>query len=207
MPHFKGPCGEVVVHTLHMVLQHVDLQENPDISENLARMSEERETLVLLLEKTLTDLRDGHYASLVNFVEREHDTREKMRAVATKEEEVMRDVEQLTAKLKEEDEKHAAEMENKRLSLNDLKEKLRKLKIDTTLTLRYARKEAAAKTESTARFYTAEESDILTQIEAIKHKMDMENAVHAEEMELLRRGLFVFFAPYHPLPSGFSSEV
>lgn len=158
------------------------------MSESLARITEEREALALLLEKTLTDLRDGHYSSLVTFVEKEHDTREKMRAVAYQEEEVMKEVEQLTVKLREEDEKHAAEMETKKLELSDIKDKLRKLKIDTTLTLRYARKEAAAKTESTARACTAEEADILTKINEVRKNIELETEVHDKEMEVLKLG-------------------
>lgn len=134
----------------------------------------------------MTDLRDSHYSSLVLFVEREHDTREKMRAVASKEEEVMKEVEVLTAKLREEDEKHAAEMETKKAELAELKERLRKLKIDTTLTLRYARKEAAAKTEATARGFTAEESAALAAVEEMRKKMTMELEVHDKEMTVLR---------------------
>lgn len=164
------------------------LQDNPDISENIARISTEREGLSLLLEKTLTDLRDGHYASLVTFVEREHSAREKMRAVTTKEEEVMREVKRLSDTLREEDEKHASEMELKRKELNELKERLRKLKIDTTLTLRYARKEAMAKTEATARTFTAEEMEVMSQIEELRKRLDIEHSVHEQTLDVLRRG-------------------
>jgi len=164
------------------------LKENPDLSETVARITEEREALISLLERTLTNLRDGHYGALVDFVEKENDMREKMRAVASKEEEVMKEVDTLTGMLKEEEEKHAADMEAKRLELTDLKEKLRKLKVDTTLTLRYARKEASARTEGGVRQFSAEEADLMADIEDTRKKIDTERSVHDQTMEILRRG-------------------
>jgi hypothetical protein len=164
------------------------LKENPDLSETVARITEEREALISLLERTLTNLRDGHYGALVDFVEKENDMREKMRAVASKEEEVMKEVDTLTGMLKEEEEKHAADMEAKRLELTDLKEKLRKLKVDTTLTLRYARKEASARTEGGVRQFSAEEADLMADIDDTRKKIDTERSVHEQTMEILRKG-------------------
>jgi hypothetical protein len=79
-------------------------------------------------------------------------------------------------------------MEAKRLELTDLKEKLRKLKVDTTLTLRYARKEASARTEGGVRQFSAEEADLLADIDDTRKKIDTERAVHEQTMEILRRG-------------------
>lgn len=163
------------------------LKENPEIGDNLARITEEREALALLLEKTLTDLRSGHFKTLVDFVQREHDMRDKLRAVASKEEEVTQEVARLNATLREEEEKHAAEMEAKQKELSTLKEELRKLKVSTTLKLRYARKEAAAKTEGSTRAFTAEEADLIRQIEDTRAKVDIELSVHDQTMEVLKK--------------------
>lgn len=165
-----------------------NLKEHPDLSETVSRITEEREALVQLLERTLSALREGHYAPLVDFVEKERDVRDKLRAVASKEEEVLKEVDTLTTLLKEEEDKHAADMEARRLELGDLKEKLRKLKVDTTLTLRYARKEASARTEAAVRGFTAEESDLQTQIDAMRRRIALEKTVHDEAMEAMRRG-------------------
>ncbi|RYG56527.1 hypothetical protein EON66_02690 [archaeon] len=159
--------------------------------EGISRILEEREALALLLEKTLTDLRDGHFSALSTFVDRENAARQKMRAVASQEEEVLKEVERLTSVLKEEDEKHALDMESKRKELEELKEKLRKLKVDTTLTLRYARKEAAAKTESMSRAYTAEEAELMRNIEELRKKAEVEAFVHEQTMDVLKKGKWV----------------
>jgi len=164
------------------------LRENPDVSENLARIAEEREALASLLEKTLSDLRDGHYRSLASFVSKEREARAKMRAAVNKEEEVLREVDRLTTTLKEEEERHAADMEARRLEQAELKERLRKLKIDTTLTLRYTRKEAAATTDSAARAHTAAEMAVVDEIEAIRKRSETERRVHDQTMDALRRG-------------------
>lgn len=164
-----------------------NLKEHPDLSETVSRITEEREALVQLLERTLSALREGHYAPLVDFVEKERDVRDKLRAVASKEEEVLKEVDTLTTLLKEEEDKHAADMEARRLELGDLKEKLRKLKVDTTLTLRYARKEASARTEAAVRGFTAEESDLQAQIDAMRRRIALEKTVHDEAMDAMRR--------------------
>ena len=45
------------------------------------RLADEREHLSLLLERTLVDLRAGHFRTLAEFVSREHEAREKLRVV------------------------------------------------------------------------------------------------------------------------------
>jgi hypothetical protein len=157
------------------------------VSDNLARIAEERDALATLLERTIADLRDGHYDSLATFVTREQEARARLQAVAAKEEETTREVESLAATLKEEEDKHHGEMEAKRAEVAALKERLRKLKVDTTAALRYARKEASARTEAVARLFSADEGELMAAIDAVRKQMDVENAVHEATVETLRR--------------------
>lgn len=98
------------------------------------------------------------------------------------------EVEKLAQALREEEDKHAAEADVKRAELSKLKELLRRLKQDTMLTLRYARKEAAAKTESLARGYGADEEDVEAAIEELRGRIETEALVHEQSMGVLKGG-------------------
>lgn len=115
---FKEVQAEIVAtgEALRESLKNLtrSLKDNPNIGENLGRVAEEREAMQLLLERTLMDLRDGHFNSLSEFVRRETEQREKLSLVSSREEETAAAVNSLAATLKEEEDKHAQEVEMKR---------------------------------------------------------------------------------------------
>ena len=47
---------------------HACAQENPNVGENLRKISEERELLLELLSKTLIELQEGRFDSLLKHV-------------------------------------------------------------------------------------------------------------------------------------------
>ena len=98
------------------------------------------------------------------------------------------EVEKLAQALREEEDKHAAEADVKKGELSTLKELLRRLKQDTMLTLRYSRKEAAAKTESLARGYGADESEVEGAIDELRTRIETEMLVHDQSMGVLKSG-------------------
>jgi hypothetical protein len=148
----------------------------------------EREALTVLLSHGLDDLRDRHAGSLVDFVKREHAIEEEALAVGTREEQLLAEIDKLKASLREESEKHAAEMETKNASVAALKQQLRRLKVDTTLSLRYARKETAAQAENATLSLSAEERAVLGMIEELRKKLDAELGAHEQTMDVLKHG-------------------
>jgi hypothetical protein len=167
------------------------LTDKPDIADNLARIAEERDAMQLLLDRTLAELRSGasgggSYGGLSDFVRRETEQRERMAAVSTREGEAVAEVESLAATLKEEEEKHGAEAEMKRAEIGVLKEKLRKMKADAGLTLRYARKEAAARNEAAGRVNGVGEAAVAATVDALKAQLAAENAAHDASMGVLK---------------------
>jgi hypothetical protein len=98
------------------------------------------------------------------------------------------EVERVALQLREEEDKYAAEAESKRAELSVLKEQLRKLKSDAMLTLRYARKEAAALTESSARAFGADEESVAASIEDLRSKIATEALVHEQSIGVLKAG-------------------
>ena len=98
------------------------------------------------------------------------------------------EVEKLAQALRDEEDKHAAEADAKKAELATLKELLRRLKQDTMMTLRYARKEASAKTESMARGYGADEEEVEAEIEELSKRIETETLVHEQSMGVLKAG-------------------
>ncbi len=163
------------------------LKDNPDLGDLLALIAEERERLRSLLEQGAADLRAaGHFRGLAGFVRDELEKRRKLAAVAAREEETTREVEALAQTLKEEEERHAAEADLKRAQVSVLKEKLRRMKTDTSLTLRYARKETTARNESSARIHAMGEGELREEIEALRRRAEVEAAVHATAAGVLK---------------------
>lgn len=163
------------------------LKDNPDVSDNLTRVAEERESLNALLGQTITDLHSGNYHTLAELVYEDTHRREQLSAVATKEDSLLSQVEKLTTTLKDEENRHNYDMEVKRAEIATLKERLRKLKVDTSLTLRYARKEVAAKNETLSKQYVGDETEITKEIEILKNKILVENTAHEASMELTKQ--------------------
>jgi hypothetical protein len=161
-----------------------NLKENPDVADNLTKMAEERDVVVQLLETAFHELQDGHFHSLAEHVRSETQARERVSAVAQKEESTTQEVLKLTHTLKEEEDKHTVEVEAKKQEISALKEKLRKLKQDTTATIRYARKEITAKSDSSSKLFTAQERVIAEQVDHMQAKIAAEAEAHEASMEL-----------------------
>lgn len=141
-----------------------------------------------LLQDMLHDVREGHYRAVTTFMDKDHETREKMRVVTSREEEMAKEVERLTAALKEEEERHLKEVHRRKQELASLKEKLRKLKMDTSIALRYARKETGSRTEALTSTQLAVEDEIGNKILEVQAKAEEELTAHETVMRILKQG-------------------
>ena len=163
------------------------LKDNPDLGDSLALIAEERAALLGLLEGAAASLREaGHFRGLANFVHGELEKRSKLAAVAAREEETTREVEALAQTLKEEEERHAAESDVKRAQISVLKEKLRKMRVDTSLTLRYARKETTAANETSGKMNAATETALREEVDALQRRLTVEAAAHEVAARVLK---------------------
>jgi hypothetical protein len=164
------------------------LKDNPDVGDSFARIAEERQKLISMLEKAVIDLREtGSFRNLADFVHAELARREKLLAVTAREEEITKTVGELSATLTEEDEKHTKECDVRRAEVAVLKERTRKLKVDTSMTLRYARKEINAKIDSNSKEFIHEEEIISKEAEVLKRKIEVEAIAHTEAAAILKR--------------------
>jgi hypothetical protein len=180
---------EVLSYELRESMKNLcrSLTENPSFEDNLSRIAEERDQLAGLLEGTISDLHDGHFRTLSEFVRREKEAGERLRVVSSREEVITQEVEAVAHTIKEEEDKYNAEADAKKAEIAVLKEKLRKLKQDTSLTVRYARKEASAKSEITGRQLSTEEQAVAEKIAHIKQTIEVETYAFEASMEVLKK--------------------
>ena len=164
------------------------LKDNPDVGDSFARIAEERQKLISMLEKAVIDLREsGSFRNLADFVYAELARREKLLAVTAREDEIIKTVGVLTETLKEEEATHVRECDIRRAEIAVLKERTRKLKVDTSMTLRYARKEINAKIYSNSKEYIFEEELISKEAVDLKRKLEVEAIAHTEAASILKR--------------------
>lgn len=163
------------------------LKDNPDMADNLGKLAEERDAIADLLGAAFVEAGEGgHVRALAEHVRAEAAARERVTAVAAKEEATAAEVARLTAALRGEAERHVVAMEATRAELAALKEGLRKLKGETTTTVRYARKEVTARTEAGGHAAAGEEKELAGAIARARARLAEEAAAHDASIELLR---------------------
>lgn len=163
------------------------LRDSPDIQVNLSQIAEERTELMELLARTVAELRgSGSFATLAGYVAAQEDARAAPRKAAAREAAVLKEVETVTAELRQEAAAHAEVMAGRRAEIDALKAKLYRLRGDNTLTLRYARKEAAARCEAAGKAFLLDEADAAGEVEELRERLAKENEVAEASAETLR---------------------
>lgn len=80
---------------------------------------------------------------------------------------------------------HADEMKAKQAQIDDIKTRLRKLKVSTSTVARGARREAAARTEGVARSFRLEEAALEAELDELRTHKVMEDSAHKQTVEFL----------------------
>jgi len=181
-----GSVGEELRESVKTLMR--SLKEQPDPADALGRIAEERARVERLLAAAAAELRsEGRFTGLTDFVRTDFEARERLAAVAAREEEITREVAQLSATLADEEERHSRESDLKRAEINVLKEKMRKMKLDTGLTLRYARKEINAGNEAVGRLNLVGEAALQAEVAELQRRLAVEAAASEAAAEVLKK--------------------
>lgn len=105
------------------------LKENPDVGENLLKISLERERLLELFSKVGDELESGRFDSLVAHVQMEKESRMRMEEIVEREKTSAAKVAELTTALEQEKAARAREVGEKTAAIRAVKEELQKLKV------------------------------------------------------------------------------
>jgi len=165
-----------------------NLKDNPNIGENLLKIQTERTKLQELLSATIREIQEhGTFTTLIDQVERDKRAQQEVADIVRREKETSAAVRQLDLDLARERQEHQHEVAQKRAEITALKEKLQQIKTKTAIDTKYARREARAKTASLLRTYQQEASETDNTISQLKKKRHMEEVVHTQTMEFLKR--------------------
>jgi hypothetical protein len=162
-----------------------NLKDNPNISGNLVKIQQERESLQDLLTRTIQNLEDGTFQTLVSQVESDRNEQAKLEDLVRREKETTAAVKRLKEELIREQEEHKTELAARKNKIAELKEELQDIKSRTQGETNYMRKKAQAKTASILRMFGQKEKQLRQEIEALEKQKETENVVHQETMGFL----------------------
>ena len=108
-----------------------NLKDNPNISGNLVKIQQERESLQDLLTRTIQNLEDGTFQTLVSQVESDRNEQAKLEDLVRREKETTAAVKRLKEELIREQEEHKTELAARKNKIAELKEELQDIKSRT----------------------------------------------------------------------------
>jgi len=165
-----------------------NLRENPNVANNMAKVSAERQSLQSLMYKCVQDLElKRSTPSLKEVVETESQENEDMRERIYREKATSAAVKTLRTDLKEEKIDHEAIMRQKKKALGSLKEGLKDFKEKTSVELRYYSKQVFASNETDRRMQNVTISDLESEIQKLNHQIEMEMNVHETTASFLEK--------------------
>ena len=101
-----------------------NLKDNPNISGNLMKIQQERESLQDLLIRTIQNLEDGTFQTLISQVDADRAEQAKLEGLVRREKETAAAVKQLKEDLLGEQEEHTRELAARKKKIAELKEEL-----------------------------------------------------------------------------------
>eukprot|EP00873_Tetraselmis_striata_P002480 jgi/Tetstr1/422744/TSEL_013541.t1 len=156
-----------------------NLKDNPNVTENMAKVAAERAQLQVLLSKCLNELEIlREMPCVVNMVRGEDQKEVETKETIQREKETTAAVKQLRQVLQQEKEEHEEEMRVKKKTMTVLKEQLKEVKTQTGIESSYREKQFTASHLTAQRLDSAVLDDLETEIEILMQKIDIEKAVH-----------------------------
>lgn len=160
-----------------------NLKDNPNVTENMAKVAAERVQLQALLLKCLNELEVlREMPCVVNMVRAEDQKEVETKETIQREKETTAAVRNYRQVLQQEKEEHEEEMRKKKENMTVLKERLKEVKTQTGIESRYREKQFNASHLTAQRLDGVILDDLETEIEILMQKIDIEKAVnHATE--------------------------
>lgn len=165
-----------------------NLRENPNVANNMAKVSGERQTVQSLMTQCINQLESNRATPyLKEIVETESKVNEDMKERIQKEKVTSAAVKTLRNELKDEKVEHETIMRQKKKALASLKEGLKDFKEKTSVELKYYSKQVYASNETARRMQNSQITDHEAEILKLKHQIEMEMNVHDTTASFLQK--------------------
>ncbi|KAF8062108.1 DRC9 [Scenedesmus sp. PABB004] len=163
-----------------------NLQDSPNVADNVAKVAAHREALAVLLRATLEALdQRGTATPLIAAVLAADQAEAASREMVDAERGATALVKALRSDLASEKQQHEEQMRERRRALAALKEQLRQEKLSLALDARFQRKELAAANQTSRRVQAASLADMEAQLARLRQQLELERSVHGASLDYL----------------------
>lgn len=164
-----------------------NLKDNPDVTENMAKIARERITLSSLLATLATEAETQGYETLVRTVRDEQERENLRKALKDKERATSQAVKELKAVIRQEKEDHEDAMAENRKRLTVLKNELKELKSVTTVDGRYAEKNLISGNACSSRMQHLRISELERESLKLRQRIEIEKRCNAMSKDFLSK--------------------
>jgi len=180
---------QLVAEQLRMSTKQLcrNLKDNPNVAENMAKVAMERQSLQLLISRTLHELEVFSKAQpLIESVMAMEAAEVQMQRTIEHERATTATVKQLRNDLKDERIDHEEKMKEQKKLVFGLKEQLAEQKMGTAVEVRFQDKDSLAKNEHLSRLEQTELEDLRRELLLVRQRTEIEANVHGATADFLR---------------------
>eukprot|EP00877_Chromochloris_zofingiensis_P005335 jgi/Chrzof1/14802/Cz09g16210.t1 len=162
------------------------LKDNPNVTDNMAKVATERQALQSLLNSCLANLQERQCIQpIIDVVMTTEQAEIEMRETIEAERAATSAVKTLRAELRDEKVAHEEQMRERRQDLVLLKDELRTEKMMVAVDARYHGKDSAATNQCMRRLERTQLEEMGRELELLRQQIDIERSVHATTVEFL----------------------
>lgn len=162
------------------------LKDNPDIAGNLAKIRDDRNDLIKILDDLLVQMKDLSYSHFKEEILNGLENIEKLGKLRKEEKELQTKIKQVTTEHKEKDAESKAEFEETEKEIKLLEKNLNDSKTDSDLLLKYLQDKADGEEICQLRLYEQKETTLEDEIRDLEEKIERENLVSNKIRNFLR---------------------
>eukprot|EP00296_Roombia_truncata_P000182 JP435847.1.p1 GENE.JP435847.1~~JP435847.1.p1 ORF type:complete len:389 (+),score=131.73 JP435847.1:47-1213(+) len=164
-----------------------NLQDNPNLSDNMVKIQTERSGAAKLLEQTIAEMQEANtFDVLKNKVQSEHERAESYRELQAQERELSSKVDRLRKDLANEKKEFDTEKKHLQETVAKLKDELSDMRTKSAIERKYQEKENRAARTCQQRNNSKSESDAKARLDELSLQMDRETLSHEQTVNYLQ---------------------
>ena len=157
-----------------------NLKENPNVAENLMKIQTERASLLALLSRSVRELRDDSFRTLITVVADGKAKQDALNETIMKEKEAAETIGALSKQLQEVKKERMEVMVKLTDRAREVKQQLAELRARTQVETGYIRREADARTEHSKCVFQQYEKDLLAEKAGMERELNVEARVTSD---------------------------
>ncbi|KAJ3262299.1 Sorting nexin-3 [Boothiomyces macroporosus] len=174
--------GQIMQHT--QTLGRL-LKTHPSVAQNLLKIQQERSALQALLSRSIRELKENKFDSLIQTVEEEYKKRNTLQNTINKENDALENLKELQRELANEKKLIQDETNDRNQVIQQLKDTIQEINSLTVSEQKYIKKEVKAHENSVKLNCSQREAQLLAEKNLLMNKIKQESAAHSKIMEFL----------------------